>query len=54
MATDVVARTETAKDVAAGRRIYGLAGPDLGWAYDLAAMGQPLQSHLSALLQRVH
>lgn len=53
MATDVVARTETAKAVAGGRRIYGLAGPDLGWAYDLAAMGQPLQSHLSAMLQRV-
>lgn len=53
MATDVVARTETAKEVTAGRRIYGLAGPDLGWAYDMAAMGQPLQSHLSAMLQKV-
>ncbi len=53
MATDVVARTQTAKEVTGGRRIYGLAGPDLGWAYDMAAMGQPLQSHLSAMLQRV-
>ena len=53
MVTDVVARTATAKEVTGGRRIYGLAGPDLGWAYDLAAMGQPLQSHLSAMLQRV-
>ncbi|MBV9451572.1 MAG: FABP family protein [Streptosporangiaceae bacterium] len=53
MATDVVARTATAKEVSAGRRIYGLAGPDLGWAYDMAAMGQPLQSHMSALLRRV-
>jgi THAP4-like, heme-binding beta-barrel domain len=53
MATDVVARTATAKEVTGGRRIYGLAGPDLGWAYDMAAMGQPLQSHLSAMLQRV-
>ena len=42
-----------AKEVTGGRRIYGLAGPDLGWAYDMAAMGQPLQSHLSAMLQRV-
>jgi nitrobindin-like protein len=53
MATDVVARTATAKEVTAGRRIYGLVGPDLAWAYDMAAMGQPLQSHLSAMLQRV-
>jgi hypothetical protein len=53
MVTDLVARTETAKEVAGGRRIYGLAGPDLGWAYDMAAMGQPLQSHVSAMLQKV-
>jgi hypothetical protein len=53
MATDVVARTASAKEVAAGRRIYGLAGPDLAWAYDMAAMGQPLQAHVSALLKRV-
>ena len=53
MATDVVARTATAKEVTGGRRIYGLIGQDLGWAYDMAAMGQPLQSHLSAQLQRV-
>jgi hypothetical protein len=53
MATDVVARTATAKEVTGGRRIYGLIGSDLGWAYDMAAMGQPLQSHLSAQLQRV-
>jgi len=53
MATDVVARTATAKEVTGGRRIYGLIGQDLGWAYDMAAMDQPLQSHLSAQLQRV-
>jgi hypothetical protein len=53
MVTDVVARTQTAKEVTGGRRIYGMAGPDLGWAYDMAAMGQPLQSHVSAMLQRV-
>jgi hypothetical protein len=53
LATDVVARTASAKEVAAGRRIYGLAGPDLAWAYDMAAMGQPLQAHVSAMLKRV-
>ena len=53
MATDVVARTATAKQVTAGHRLYGLAGGDLAYAYDMAAMGQPLQPHLSAQLKRV-
>ncbi len=52
MATDVVARTATAKEVTAGHRLYGLAGPDLAYAYDLAAVGQRLQPHLSAQLKR--
>jgi len=53
LATDVVARTESAKEYTAGRRLYGLIGEDLGWAYDMAAVGQPLQSHMSAQLKRV-
>jgi hypothetical protein len=59
MATDVVARTATSKEVTARHRLYGLAGPggsmglDLAYAYDMAAMGQPLQPHLSAQLKRV-
>ena len=53
LATDAVVRTATAKEVTAGRRLYGLIGTDLGWAYDMAAMGQPLQSHVSAQLKRV-
>ena len=53
LATDAVVRTATAKDVTAGRRLYGLIGADLGWAYDMAAMGHPLQSHVSAQLKRV-
>jgi len=53
LATDAVLRTASAKDVTAGRRLYGLIGADLGWAYDMAAMGQPLQSHVSAQLKRV-
>jgi hypothetical protein len=52
LATDVVARTSTAKDVRAGHRLYGLVGQDLAYAYDMAAMGQPLQPHLSAQLKR--
>ena len=53
LATDVVARTATAKQVRAGHRLYGLVGQDLAYAYDMAAVGQPLQPHLSAQLKRV-
>ena len=55
MATDVVARTATAKEVTAGHRLYGLvgSGQDLAYAYDMAAMGQDLQPHLSAQLKRI-
>ena len=53
LATDLVARTATAKEVRAGHRLYGLTGQDLAWAYDMAAVGQPLQPHLSAQLKRV-
>ena len=44
--------TATAKEVTAGHRLYGLIDTDLGWAYDMAAFGQPLQPHLSAQLKR--
>ncbi|MGN6791828.1 MAG: FABP family protein [Streptosporangiaceae bacterium] len=53
MATDAVVRTATAKEVTAGKRIYGAVGGDLAYAYDMAAVGQPLQPHLSAQLKRV-
>ena len=51
--TDVVARTKTAKDYTAGHRLYGLVDGDLLWAYDMAAVGEPLQPHLSGTLKRV-
>ncbi|MCY7372202.1 MAG: FABP family protein [Spirochaetaceae bacterium] len=51
--TDVVARTETAKPYTAGHRLYGLVDGKLLWAYDMAAVDQPLQPHLSATLERV-
>ena len=52
MSTDVVARTDSAKEYTAGHRLYGLVEGDLMWAFDMAAMGQPLQPHLSARLKR--
>lgn len=51
--TDVVARTQTAKEYSAGHRLYGLVHSELMWAFDMAAMGEPLQPHVSARLERV-
>lgn len=53
LATDVVARTETAKEYNAARRMYGLVEGDLVWVLDMAAVGQPLTAHASARLKRV-
>ena len=52
LSTDVVTRTASAKEVTAGHRLYGLVGEDLAYAYDMAAVGQGLQPHLSAQLKR--
>jgi hypothetical protein len=53
ISTDVVARTQTAQDYTAGHRMYGLVDGDLMYAYDMAAVGQPMQSHTWARLTRV-
>ena len=50
--TDAVVRTESAKEVTAGKRLYGYVDGDLLYAYDMAAMGQSLQPHIWARLQR--
>ncbi len=51
--TDIVARSATAKEYDAGVRLYGLVEGDLGWAFDMSAVGQPMTNHLSAKLARV-
>ena len=53
LATDVVARTSTAKEVGAVKRLYGKVEEDLAYAIDMAAVGETLQSHLSARLKRM-
>ena len=50
--TDAVARTESAKEYTAGKRLYGNVEGDLLYAYDMAAQGQALQPHLWARLKR--
>jgi hypothetical protein len=58
LVTDAVARTGTAKEYTAGKRLYGLVPSqtregerDLAYAFDMAAMGQPMTPHLWAVLQ---
>ena len=50
--TDAIVRTDSAKEVTAGKRLYGLVNGDLAWVYDMAAMGHPLTSHISAQLKK--
>lgn len=52
LVTDAVVRTETAKEYQAGKRLYGNVEGDLLYAFDMAAMGEALQPHLWARLQR--
>jgi hypothetical protein len=52
--TDAVVRTESAKEVVAAHRLYGLVeGGDLAYVDERAMEGQPLQPHLSARLNRI-
>lgn len=53
LATHQVALAPTAKKVDATRRRYTLTDDDtLDFVHDLAAVGRPLQHHLSAQLRR--
>jgi len=51
--TDGVLRSPLAKEYNAGHRLYGLVESQLMWVMDMAAVGEPLQSHASAQLKRV-
>lgn len=53
LATDLMARTASAPDVAGSTRLYGNVRGELLWAWDLAAFGHELQSYASAQLGRV-
>ena len=51
--TDSVVRSPAAKEYTAAQRLYGMVDGNLMWVMDMAAGGQPLQSHGSAELKRV-
>lgn len=53
LATDAVVRSPQAKEVTAGKRLYGIVEGALMYAAEMAAEGQPLGPHLSARLERV-
>jgi hypothetical protein len=50
--TDAVVRTATAKEYVGGKRLYGYVEGKLLYAFDMAAMGQELQPHTHAQLER--
>lgn len=50
--TDAVARTASAKEYTGGKRMYGYVEGQLMYAFDMAAMGEPLQPHTHAILHR--
>ncbi|MBD8079785.1 heme-binding beta-barrel domain-containing protein [Cellulosimicrobium arenosum] len=52
LASDLIARTSTASDVTASKRLFGLVEGRLLWVWELAAFGEPLQSYASARLDR--
>ncbi|GGJ91325.1 UPF0678 fatty acid-binding protein-like protein [Pilimelia anulata] len=52
LATDVVIRTVTAKEVTAGHRLFGIVEGALLYAQEMAAEGRGLNPHLSARLIR--
>ncbi len=53
LVTDSVVRSPLAKEYNAGSRLYGLVESQLMWVMDMAAVGQPMQSHISATLTRM-
>jgi hypothetical protein len=54
LATDIVTRTASAKEVNAGHRLYGIINNgDLAYVEERAMAGQPLQPHISSYLARV-
>ncbi|ETW25088.1 peroxynitrite isomerase [Mycobacterium gastri] len=52
LATTTIGLTPTAKEVTAITRSFSVAGDELSHSLRMAAVGQPLQHHVAALLHR--
>lgn len=52
LSTDLVMRGQNSKEYTAATRLYGLVEGDLYWRWDVAADGQPLKAHASAILKK--
>ena len=50
--TSIIGRSSSAKDVSAMARTFTLRGEELSYTVQMAAVGQPLQHHLSAVLRK--
>lgn len=51
--TDAVMRSQSAKEYLAATRMFGQVDGALLWAWDIAALGNPMASHASARLERI-
>lgn len=52
LTTDLVMRGMHSKDYSAATRIFGLVNGDLFWRWDVAAQGNALEAHASAILKK--
>jgi len=52
LVTDLVAHTETAPQLSAGKRLYGLVEGELMYAWDIASGGHEMQSYTWGRMQR--
>lgn len=53
LTTDLVMRGQHSKQYDAATRIFGLVNGDLFWRWDVAAQGNSLEAHASAILKKV-
>ncbi|WP_434993403.1 FABP family protein [Arthrobacter sp. Ld5] len=53
LSTDLVMRGQHSKEYAAATRLFGLVDGNLYWRWDVAAQGNSLEAHASAILTKV-